>query len=105
MKTDIRILNVMQWEKDGKRTGKLSFIFPQVEENKNFIGVSDISCFYTLKDGEDFISKFPKDIILQPVKAILLERPSFKDKLAISRIVASIEYNNHVIDLVQSNKR
>lgn len=105
MEIEIKILNVMQWEKDGKRTGKLSFIIPNISKTDNYMGISDVSCFYKLDLGEDFVGKFPKEIILQPVKAMLLERPNFKDKLAVSRIIESIKYNGRVISLLQSEQR
>lgn len=99
MKSKIMILNVLKYEKDGKKGTRLSIIFPgndNVQETEKFKGFADVSLYYSNHDAFDII---PSEIIGQIVEATIEEKSNPSNPLRKTTTIISIAYKDKVYNL------
>lgn len=92
MKSNIQILNVFKYEKEGSIRSCLSFHFVD-DENKtttnNFKGYADLKIYYNSSVAYDNI---PLDIIGKIVEAEIVEKSSSYNPLRKTTSISSITY-------------
>ena len=100
MKEKIVIQNAMKYFKEGKSKIRIGFYFLKPSDTDNFIGYSDVACYYDAE--ENFLNKIPKSMIFdrEPVMATFEEKPCFGSSLNTRKILKSIEYKGNVINLL-----
>lgn len=102
METKIAIINVNRFKDkkhEGKYNGRVGFAILQPGDSENYRGYSDVACYYN-DVPDDFIEQFPKSMFMQECVGTFEERPDFKNRMNIQKILKSIEYNGYVIDLL-----
>ena len=100
MKTEIMILNVMNYEKEGQVNTRMGFIIcakGSISENDRFIGYGELSQYYK---GIDVFEKIKKDMIGKPITANLKELSSPSNPMRSRQVIESIEYNGNLISLL-----
>ena len=100
MREKITILNVLCYDKDGKKGTRLGFVFTgddKLSNNDKYKGFTEISCFY---EGHDVFNKIALDMIGKPVDVTLKSVADFKNPLNTRNIIDTIVYKGNVITLL-----
>lgn len=96
---EIIILNVMRYENEKGKGSRISFILSDNrQESKNFDGYPVVDQFY--KDNPSIFNKITKEFIFEPVIATFKIQSNTKNPLRTSSILARIENDSNVIDLL-----
>ena len=93
MNTKITILNVLKYEKEGRKGTRIAIIFPDknnIQSRDSFKGFADISVYY---DNHDVFNAIPVDIIGRECEAILEEKVNPNNPLRRSTVIKSISCN------------
>lgn len=91
MKTEIAILNYVKYEKDGKKRTLINFVFSDIQESNNSVGVSVLTQFY---DGHEVFNKLSKDLILKKVVAEFEIKEDMFNPLECRKILKSVNNIN-----------
>lgn len=100
MKSNIVILNVCRYTKDGKDKSLISFFFANEENLRltdKFKGYSDLKLFY---DNTNAFDKLPVDVIGKVVSATIEDKSSTFNPLRKSSVITCIEYKGIKYDLL-----
>lgn len=103
------ILSVLRYDEKDKKTGektgkkkiRIDYVMlgkDAIQDNENFRGYSQLSCF--IDDKNDVWSKLTTKVIMQPVEIILENVPSARDPFKSYVRVNSINTKDEVINLV-----
>ena len=95
MKMEIVVLNVLKYEKEGKKGTRLSFILADrkdIENSVSFKGMSDNAFYYS---GHEVFDIIPIDLICQPgVVAVFEDKANVTNKFKKTTTIVSLIYNN-----------
>ena len=91
------ILNALNYEYNNKITTKIEFVIADMQDSKNFKGLTPIRSYY---NGKDNFNKINTDMIGIPLDAVFEEKPNYNNPLEIKRILKEFRYNNDVINLL-----
>lgn len=100
MKTEILILNVNTFEKEGQKKSRIGFIFAKKEYLQNtakFKGYAELSMFY---ENELPFNNIPLEIIGNVVEATIREVPNVTNPLRKRQVIESIKFKDNVINLL-----
>lgn len=101
MKTNIMILNVLNYSKEDKEGTRLVYVLTDKSnfvDNSRFRGYTEINSFY---DSKDVFDKITNDVIGKTVEATFGTKQDYKNPLKTTSVLESITYNGHTILLVQ----
>lgn len=100
MKTQIMLLNVLAYDKNGKKGTRLGLIFAEKESlgsTDKFKGYKEISLFY---EGHEVFNKIPIDIIGRPITAYIKEVTDPINPLRKNQVIHCLEDEKRTIDLL-----
>lgn len=87
MRSEIYLLGVMKCGKEDRIFTRVEFAFADIQDTKNYKGVSVVSCFY---DGHDVYNKLSKELLLKRVPAIFEFKDDLYNPLATKKILKKI---------------
>lgn len=100
MKTQIRILSVLNYSKDDKKGVRLTYALCAKDsfiENDRFRGLTTVDSFY---QSEEVYEKITNDMINVPLEANFISKQDIKNPLKTTSILESIVFNGRTIKLV-----
>lgn len=100
MQTQIMLLNVLTYEKEGKKGTRLGFIFAEKDslgETDKFKGFKEISTYY---DGHEVFNKIPLGFIGKPITAFITEKKNPFNPMKSTQVISSLSYENNTVDLL-----
>ena len=87
MESEIILLGFMKCGKDDKPYTRVEFAFSDIQDSKNYKGVSVVSCFY---NGHDVYNKLSKELLLRKVKGTFEFHDDLYNPLATKKILKKI---------------
>lgn len=100
MKSNVMLLNVLRYEKEGKKGTRLSLMFTDKESFTNgdkFKGFTAIDIFY---NGHEVFEKVPYEWIGKPVIAYSKDVVNPVNPLRKKQVIYCLEHENNSIDLL-----